>query len=154
MLLGAGVVTLVAGYFAPSLHYEDDFRKMRPPGSEGVAVQNEVARTFGSGFESMMLVIHAADEVELLDRVHRAEAGARPLVEEGILRGTDSLASLIPSRQDQQGAIAWLEDNREILDGDRLWRVFADAAGREGLRATAFEDGLRLLAEAAWLAER
>ena len=148
-LAAAVALTAVAGYYSLDLEFEDDFRKMRPPGARGVEIQNEVARSFGSGFESMMLVVHASNEDELLERVHRAEKGARALVENGVLRGTDSLATLVPSAEEQAAAIEWLREHEEFLDGARLKRVFAAAAAEEGLRAEAFERGLDFLAVAA-----
>ena len=143
------VLTLLAGWAATNLHFETDFRQLRPPGSRGVAVQAEVGRAFGTGFQSMLIVVSGDSEEELLERVHRASAGARELVERGVLTASDSLATLLPGREEQTAALEWVRENSALLDGERVRRVFSAAALEEGLRPAAFERGLELLATAA-----
>ncbi len=148
LTLGAAV-TLVAGAAATRLHFETDFRQLRPPGSRGVAVQAEVGRAFGTGFESMLIVVRGETDEELLERVHRAADGARELVARGLLSGSDSLATLLPAPREQAAALQWVKDHSELLDGERVRRVFSAAAREEGLRPEAFARGLDLLAAAA-----
>ncbi len=149
VLLAAGLLTLAAAALAPRLGFEDDIRKLRPEGSRGVAIENEVAEAFGRRLDYMMLLLSGASEDETLVLAHRAEERARELVTAGVVGGYEGIGALVPDPQRQAAGVAWLEKNAELFDEQRLRRVFTAAAEREGIRATAFYGGLRLLAESA-----
>lgn len=148
LVLGT-LATLAAGLAARGLHFEDSVASMRPKGNRGVAVWDEVAERFGSGFEQMSLVITASDPAEVLELADRAAGGAQRLVEEGVLVDYDGLTRIIPPPSQQQPALAWLEEGRRgPLDPERVVPVFEAALLEAGLRPDAFQEGLELYREA------
>ena len=78
------------------LHFDESMKTMRPPGNRGMDVAVEVGRHFGSGFDSMMLLLEGDSLDEVLELAERATAGAQGLVDEGVLYGFSGVDSLIP----------------------------------------------------------
>ena len=143
------VVTLAALALAVNIEFDESMKTMRPQGNKGIEVAEEVGKTFGSGFDSMILVLSGSSPEEVIDLAARAEAGARRLVETGTLYGFSSVTSLIPPPQRQQEVLAWIGRERQgALDLDRIRATFARAARDEGLRVEPFEPGLELLGQA------
>ena len=93
----AGVTPWCWDTWRLGVRFEDSVRSMRPEGSPAVEFREEVARRFGSGFESMMLLIRGETPEEVL--AHRSmprRRRARELVDEGVLTGVDSVAAVVP----------------------------------------------------------
>jgi len=149
-VLGASlVVTLIFGYLALGLRFEDSVRSMRPEGSEAVEFREEVAERFGSGFESMMLLIEGQSPEEVLELVDDAAMRAQALVEAGVLTGVDSVSSVIPPLAQQRRVLDWLAEARQDrLDPARIRASFVSSADAAGLRVEPFENGLDLFVEA------
>ncbi len=148
LILGVAV-SLVAAWHVRDLRFDDSVQAMRPAGNPGVAVRDEVAERFGTGFDQMMLILEGDTIAETLELTERATAAAQRLVDEGVLTGEDSVSSLVPSPQRQAGALDWLREKRNAaLDFRRVRATFFDAAAREGLRAEGFLPGLKLLERA------
>ncbi len=144
-----GAVTAAAAVAALGLRFEDSVRAMRPAGTPGTQVWEEVATRFGSGFEQMSLVVTAPSLEEALEVSHRAAAGARRLVEEGVLLEIDGIHRVIPPPAQQEAALAWLAAGRGgPLDPTRVEDVFGRALAAAGLRREAFAPGLALFREA------
>jgi predicted exporter len=142
-------VTAIFGYLALGLKFEDSVRSMRPEGTHAVEFREEVAERFGSGFESMMLLVEGDSAEEVLELVDRAAAAARELVREGVLTGVDSVSSVVPPRAQQQQVLDWLAEERQTrLAPERVRASFARSAGEAGLRVEPFEAGLDLFVEA------
>lgn len=143
------VVTLAALALAVNIEFDESMKTMRPQGNKGIEVAEEVGKKFGSGFDSMILVLSGSSPEEVIDLAARAEAGARRLVETGTLYGFSSVTSLIPPPQRQQEVLAWIaREQQGALDLDRIRATFARAAQDEGLRVEPFEPGLELLGRA------
>jgi predicted RND superfamily exporter protein len=143
------LITLVAGRLAVEIRFNDSVQAMRPSGNPGVTIRDEVAERFGRGFDQMMLVITGSSEREVLELSGRAAAGARQLVQDGVLTGYDSVNSMIPPPEQQREALAWLEEKRDSeLAVARIRKTFAEVAAEEGLRVEPFEAGLDLFAQA------
>jgi predicted RND superfamily exporter protein len=152
VLAAGGLVTVAALLLSTRLTFDESMKTMRPRGNRGMEVGEEVARHFGSGFDSMLLVLTGQSLPEVLELSERAVAGARELIEAGVLQGVSGVPSLIPAPQRQQEALAWLaRERRRALDIGRIRSTFAREATRQGLRAEGFAPGLALLAEAVGL---
>lgn len=148
-LLVGVVVTLAALALAINIEFDESMRTMRPKGNRGIDVAEEVGKAFGSGFDSMMLVVTGDTPEQAIDLAGQAAAGAHRLVETGTLYGFSGVTTLIPPPVQQQEALAWLERGRGgALDLERIRSTFAQAATAEGLRPEAFAPGLDLLAQA------
>lgn len=145
----AAVITLAAAGLAVQVRFEDSVQSMRPQGSEEVAFRAELSRRFGSSFEQMMLVFEGDSAEAVIDRVHGALPRLRRLVDGENLTEMDSLGSLIPPRDEQQAALAVLEEARsDGFDAESVAASFRAALENEGLRPEPFAEGLRLFAEA------
>jgi predicted exporter len=122
---------------------------MRPPDAESVVLRDEIAQSFGSGFDSMMLVIRGETIDQVLTRVHAAAEGAREMVADGVLTGFDALTTILPPPDRQRQSLAWLEEERDDrLDTVRIRETFEAALAAEGLRVDAFGHGLDLAQQA------
>jgi predicted RND superfamily exporter protein len=154
-VLAAGLlVTLGLGYLALDVRFEDSVRSMRPEGSPAVEFREEVARRFGSGFESMMLLIRGETPEDVLALADAAAERARTLVEEGVLTGVDSVAAVIPPLESQREVLEWLRQARQgDLDPVSVRAGFKLAAVDAGLRVGPFEPGLELFERAVSIAE-
>src|SRR5262249_39807165 len=93
----AAVITVAAAVLVPGLAFDDSVDALRPSGNAGVLAQERVNEHFGSGFDSMSLVVSAPTLEETLALVDRAAAQARKLVDGGQLGGFDAVTSVLPS---------------------------------------------------------
>jgi predicted RND superfamily exporter protein len=142
------VVTLVSLALAVDIEFDESMKTMRPKGNRGIEVAEEVGRKFGSGFDSMSLILTGDTPEEVIELSGRAARGAQRLVETGTLYAYSGVTSLIPPPTQQREALAWLEQERQdALDLDRIQATFARAAAAEGLRVEGFKPGLDLLAQ-------
>ncbi|MFY9824932.1 MAG: MMPL family transporter [Thermoanaerobaculia bacterium] len=146
----AGVaISAVALGFALFIRFDESMKTMRPQGNEGLDVTAEVGRTFGSGFDSMTILLSGSSPGEVLTLAGRAAAGARKLVDQGVLYGYSGVTSLIPPPAQQTEVLQWLEAERHgVLDLGRIQTTFAAAVNQQGMRLEPFEPGLDLLARA------
>lgn len=150
VVLAAGLVlTLVAGWLALDLRFEDSVQAMRPKGNPGVEVREEISSHFASGFEQMVLLFEADTVEEVLSLASEGAEKAEALVESGILTEVDSVRSLLPAPETQRKALAWLAQGRsDALAPERIRRTFVEALAAQGMRGEAFTRGLDLFTEA------
>jgi predicted RND superfamily exporter protein len=142
-------VTVGALALALQVRFDESMRTMRPQGNRGIDVAAEVGRRFGSGFDSMTLVISGSSPEEVIELAARASEGAEGLVRQGVLYGYSGVTSLIPPPDRQREALDWLaRERRGALNLDRIRATFAQAAAEQGMRPEAFAPGLDLLAAA------
>jgi predicted RND superfamily exporter protein len=149
VLAASAVVTVAATVAAFGLRFEDSVRSMRPEGSQAVEFREEVAERFGSGLEHMMLIIRGDSAAEVLRLADQASRRAEALVEEGVLTGVDSVASVLPSPARQAEILAGLERARDAgFQASAARARFEEALDEAGLRAEPFAAGLDLFEEA------
>ncbi|MEO8275277.1 MAG: MMPL family transporter [Thermoanaerobaculia bacterium] len=147
-LIAAAIVTVAACLVAPQLKFDDNVEALRPPGNRGIVSQAEINEHFGSGFESMSLVLQAPTLPEVLALADKAAVAGRKLVADGRLGGVDAVTSVLPPPASQQDALDWLAAERSgRLDMTRIRADFASAIAAEGLRVEPFQQGLDLLAK-------
>jgi len=143
----AALVTVAALAAAPSLKFDDNVEALRPPENRGIIAQSEINSHFGSGFESMSLVLKAPTLPEVLALADKAASAGRRLVAEGRLGGVDAVTAVLPPPFMQQEALDWIAaESSGRLDMARIRAEFAAALATEGLRVESFADGLDLLA--------
>jgi predicted RND superfamily exporter protein len=148
-LLAGVAISAVALGFAVFIKFDESMKTMRPQGNEGLDVTAEVGRTFGSGFDSMTILLSGSSPDEVLTLAGKAAMGAKKLVDQGILYGYSGITSLIPPPAQQAEVLQWLGTERHgALDLDRIHATFAAAVAQQGMRLEPFEPGLDLLARA------
>jgi hypothetical protein len=147
-------LTATASVFAARVRFEDSVQSMRPPDAASVALRDEVVRSFGGGFDAMMLIIRGRTLDETLTRVEQAARGAAALVAQGVLAGADAVTDIVPAPARQAEALQWLTAQRASgrLDLARTRQRFEAELNAAGLRAEPFGAGLDLAERA--LAER
>ncbi|HEX2224176.1 MAG TPA: MMPL family transporter, partial [Thermoanaerobaculia bacterium] len=153
-VLLAALLLTVGGLAATfNLTFDESMRTMRPQGNRGIDVAAEIGERFGSGFDSMTLLISGDSPEEVIELSDRAAEGARKLVRQGVLYGYSGVTSLIPPPARQAETLAWLERGRQsgALDVERIRATFAAAVAAEGMRTEPFEPGLELLTRAVQL---
>ncbi len=152
LLIGL-VITLISLSLVVDIEFDESMKTMRPKGNRGIDVAEEVGKKFGSGFDSMSVIITGNTPEEVIELSAQAAKGAQRLVQTGTLYGYSGVTSLIPPPTQQREALAWIEKERNggALDLDRIRSTFARAAAAEGLRAEGFAPGIDLLAQAASL---
>lgn len=148
-LLAGVVVALAALALAVRVEFDESMKTMRPQGNRGIEVAEQVGKSFGSGFDSMILVLSGNTPEEVIELAARAEDGTRKLVETGTLYGYNSVTSLIPPQQRQREVLDWIrQEQTGSLDLDRIRATFLQAVRDEGMRPEPFASGLELLEKA------
>lgn len=152
-LLGVAI-TLASLALAVNIEFDESMKTMRPKGNRGIDVAAEVGREFGSGFDSMTVVLSGNTPQEVIELSGRTAHGAQRMVQTGTLYGFSGVTSLIPPPTQQREALAWIErEQQDTLDLERIRATFARATAAEGLRAEGFTAGFDLLANAVSLRE-
>jgi predicted RND superfamily exporter protein len=148
VVLGVALaVTLAALAALPRLKFDDNVEALRPRGNRGVLALEEIKNHFGTGFDSMSLVLEAPTLDGVLALAGRASTEGRALVAAGRLGGFDAVTSVLPPVESQRQSIDWLARERAggRLDPERVKATFVAAVEAEGLRAEPFAHGLDLL---------
>jgi len=148
--LGLGLlVTGVAVWSARGVTFDESMKTMRPRGNPGTETTDEIGKRFGSGFDSMSVILHGDTLEETLKLADRTSAVAQDLVEKGVLNSASGVGSLIPPLDRQRRTLAWLATGRSgPLDLARIRASFATGAKKSGLRPESFEPGFALLDQA------
>jgi predicted RND superfamily exporter protein len=148
------VITLISLALAVDIEFDESMKTMRPKGNRGIDVAEEVGRKFGSGFDSMSIILTGKTPEEVIELSGKAAEGAQHLVQAGTLYGYSGVTSLIPPPTQQREALAWIAQQRTgALDLGRIRSTFASAAAAEGLRPEGFAQGLDLLTQVVSLRE-
>lgn len=148
-ILGGLAITVGALALALQVRFDESMKTMRPQGNRGIDVAAEVGRRFGSGFDSMTLVISGETPEKVIELADRAAVGAEKLVRQGVLYGYSGVTSLIPAPARQREALEWLARERQgALSLARIRATFDAAAAEQGMRPEGFEPGLDLLGQA------
>ena len=149
LAIGA-LVTILLGVAATRIRFEDSIREMRPRNTRNQNIERLMGEHFGTGLDFMMLVLRGDTLEQVLELTARATEKTQALAGTSELVRAESIVSVLPPRERQQETIDWLDRHRgDLLDVERVKRVFLAAAAREGLRPEAFAHGLDLFAQAA-----
>lgn len=149
--LAAGLaVTLALSVAATGIQFDESMKTMRPRGNRGIDVAVEVGQHFGSGFDYMIVELAGKTPEEVIDRSAQVARAAQGLISRGVLYGYSGVTSLIPPREQQERALAWLAGARRsgVLDLGRIRATFERALAEQGMRPAPFEPGLELFARA------
>ncbi len=134
------VVTVVLGWGARGLRFDDDIRNMRSPDNKGSLLRTEVMETFGLRFTPMTVRVDGSTQGGALSGARRLLPELEALVDGENLAGIDTIADLIPAVETQEEVIEVLRSRAPEIVGfeDR----FRAALRRAGLNPAAFETGI------------
>jgi predicted RND superfamily exporter protein len=133
-------VTVLFGFGATALEFDDDIRNMRSPDNRGSRLQDEVMAAFDLRFTPMSVRVDGETEAEVFERARRVLPDLEALVDGETLGGVDSIAELMPPMEQQQAVIALLEERD--LDAAAVADGFRDALRAAGLNPAGFASGL------------
>jgi predicted RND superfamily exporter protein len=145
-ILVAGVVTVILGFGARNLEWDDDFRNMRSGDNRAIQLRQEIMDAFDLRFSPMILRFDGADEAEALAKCRSILPGLEALVDGENLVGIDTIAGVIPPLAVQHEIIAMLEDAAPTYEG--LRGRFEAALRQNGLNPAAFDEGVAHLVTA------
>ena len=74
------VITLVSLALAVNIEFDESMKTMRPKGNRGIDVAEEVGKKFGSGFDSMSVILTGETPEEVIELSGQAAQGAQRLV--------------------------------------------------------------------------
>ena len=134
------VITVVLGFAAGSLQWDDDFRNMRSGDNRAIQLRQEVMDAFDLRFSPMVLRVDGATESEAFAKARALLPELEALVDGDNLVGVDSIAGVIPPQEAQAVVIARLEEAAPAFVGlrERLERALRS----NGLNPAAFETGI------------
>jgi len=139
-VLVAGAITVILGFGARSLRWDDDFRNMRSGDNRAIQLRQEVMDAFDLRFSPMVLRVDGADEAEALAGCRSILPELEALVDGENLAGVDTIAGVIPPLGMQEEIIGILEETAPAHEG---WRGRFETALREhGLNPVAFDEGI------------
>lgn len=142
------VVMIAGGLMATRLRFSDNVQDLRAKGNEGVINQAKVTQKFGQSFDLMMYVIQRDTLDEAIARTHAAAREMRPLVSDGTIASVQSIASLVPPREQQLAVMRRLDAEREErFDFDRIDATFRAALAENGFRPAAYDDYMETFAQ-------
>ncbi len=135
------VVTAGAGVAAWNVGFSDNISDLRSPGNEGIRAQMKLREKFAADLNSMVTIVRDDTLNRAVEKARRVVEAAGPFLEQGVLRGTDSITEYIPSPENQRVLIEAFR-TEEALDIDRIERAFRAALEAEGFRPDAFDEAL------------
>lgn len=121
------------------IRFSDDVQNLRATGNRGVEVQEELTRTFGQSFHSMMLVFYGDTPDEAITQTASALPDLDRLVREGTIASYQSAASFIPPLERQREAIEFIRERPESFDPERISATFDAALREEGFRPETYD---------------
>ncbi|MGZ5440785.1 MAG: efflux RND transporter permease subunit [Thermoanaerobaculia bacterium] len=137
------VATIVFGIFATKVRFSDNVQDLRAKGNEGVINQEKVTKKFGQSFEFMMYVIDGPSLPHVIERTHAFAKELKPLIDDGTVSSSQSIASFVPPETQQLAMIRALEEGRaDRFDYQRIATTFRAALEDNGFRPEAYDDYL------------
>jgi len=139
-IIVVGTITVMLGFGARNLEWDDDFRNMRSGDNRAIQLRQEIMDAFDLRFSPMILRFDGADEADALAKCRSILPRLEALVDGENLVGIDTIAGVIPPLADQQEIIAMLEKNAPDRLG--LRGRFEAALREQGLNPVAFDEGI------------
>lgn len=127
---------------ATRVRFSDNIQNLRATGNRGVEVQEELTRTFGQSFNSMMLVFYGKDPDDVLARTSRVLPELDALVARRAIGSFQSVATFIPPAARQRSSIAYIRAHPDAFDPARIESTFRDTLATEGFRPEIYDDYL------------
>ncbi len=140
---------VVCGLLATRLRFSDNIQDLRAKGNPGVLNQTKVTEKFGQSFDFMMYVSEGKSMDEVLGRTYAATRDLEPLVRDGTIASFQSLSTFLPPAAQQEQVIAALRAGQATrFNTPRIEKTFHAALLENGFRPEAYDDTLRLFAQA------
>jgi predicted RND superfamily exporter protein len=137
-------VSLLLGFYALSLTFDDDISNIRPKHNEALILQEKIAEKFGLSYYHFVAVAERKTVEEALIVNEQMAALLRSWNGKEGIAGFDSLETLLPSQASQKGRLAYIRSQQAAeLNGDRIARTFQKALQENGLRPSFYDAYLK-----------
>lgn len=136
------LVVLILGLFIWTLQDEPvwsrDIRSLSPVPQEIKEQDGRLRAAMGAADPSAVLLVEGRDAQDVLRREESLQPKLQKAVEQGLLRGVESAARLLPSIQRQQERQSWIPARQELVL--RLEKALADLPFKPGVFAPFIDD--------------
>ncbi|HEY6843811.1 MAG TPA: MMPL family transporter, partial [Thermoanaerobaculia bacterium] len=148
------IFIVVCGALATRVQFSDNIQDLRAKGNPGVVNQERITKKFGQSFDFMMYVTSAPTLDGVLIKTHDAARDLNALVRDHTIASYQSISTFLPPVEQQQQVIAGLRaGSADRFNVARIRKTFNDALVTNGFRPEAYEDYMRLFAQALQPAE-
>jgi len=142
-LAAIAAVTCVLGVSAWNVGFSDSIRDLRSRSNKGTLAQEKVTAKFGGDLNFMIAIVEAPTVDGAVEKVSAVLQRARPFLDDGSLRGADSIVNYLPATSSQLEVIKALRAGAgHDFNADRLETTFRRALAEQGFREDAFDDYL------------
>jgi predicted RND superfamily exporter protein len=140
VIAGVALLTLVAGFLAMRLEFDDSINALRSNRSPAYAVQQEISDRFGASLSYMMAIAEADDRDEAIELAEKIEERLQPFLEGGTVGSYDSVLTYVPPETQQAEIRLALEsDTAGRFDAARIRTSFLHALDESGFRRDVFD---------------
>lgn len=133
------VFILISLAFATRIRFSDNIQNLRAGGNRGVEIQEELTRTFGQSFNSMMLVFYGETPEEAIEKSYAVLPELDQLVRAKAIASYQSLATFLPPVDRQLQTIATIRGSGAAFDASRIEPAFRAALETEGFRPALYD---------------
>lgn len=148
LAIWGGFVILMSAA-ATRLEFSDDAGRLRARGNRGIVAQERLSRLFGRGGDPAMIVAESPTLEGAMKATEELEPGLRRLASQGTIGGFESLASFLPSPQQQLRTIHSVRARAGgAFNAQRIRATFVTAATENGFRAETWSGFLDALESA------
>ena len=136
--------SVLLGFFAFSLTFDDDITNIRPKHNEALILQERIAEKFGLSYYHFVAVAERKTVEEALIANEQIAAVLRSWSGKEGITGFDSVETFLPSQASQEERLAYVKSQqRSELNGDRIARTFREALRENGFRLSAYDEYLK-----------
>jgi len=146
VIAGSILLTAVLGVYAWNLEFTSNVQDLRSPNNSGVIMQETIARKFEAEFTPMLAIVRGADLDTVMQKNRETNRLLDRFVQDGTLRGYESIFNYLPPRPDQEQVIRALRAGQDgTYDIARIERTFRAALRDNGFREETYDDYLKAL---------
>jgi len=136
--------SVLLGFFAFSLTFDDDISNIRPKHNEALILQERIAEKFGLSYYHFVAVAERKTVEEALVANEQMAAVLRSWSGKEGITGFDSVETFLPSQASQEERLAYIQSQQASeLNGDRIARTFRRALRENGFRRSAYDEYLK-----------
>jgi predicted RND superfamily exporter protein len=140
---------VICSALATQVHFSDNIQDLRAKGNPGVVNQTKVTEKFGQSFDFMMYVTEAKSIDEVTAKTYAAAHDLNALVQDGTIASYQAISTFLPPFDQQQAVISDLRRGaNDRFNTARIRATFRDALLKSGFRAEAYDNYMRLFAQA------
>jgi len=146
VVAGSVLLTAVLGVYAWNLEFTSNVQDLRSPNNSGVIMQETIARKFEAEFTPMLAIGRGPDLDTVMEKNRDTNRLLDGFVQDGTLRGYESIFNYLPPRQDQDQVIRALRAGQDgPFNIARIERTFRAALRDSGFREETYDAYLKAL---------